>query len=156
VTRFAFQQALVQQFSLDGLRTLAFKLGIEHDEIPATVRSAYARELISYCERRPGYIKRLIELCKRERPEVDWSYAQLRLPKTLQAARKPLRLIIGVLGLLAILIIPYLLVKGNGAEIYRQAITLAPESLPDTILISRSDPPASVTSMPQPTAQTHQ
>jgi hypothetical protein len=70
VTRFAFQQALVQQFSLDGLRTLAFELGIEHDEIPATVRSAYARELISYCERRPGYIKRLIELCKRERPEL--------------------------------------------------------------------------------------
>jgi hypothetical protein len=125
VTRFTFQQALAQHFNLDELRTLAFELGIEHDDIPAAVRGAYARELISYCERRPDYIRRLIELCKRERPEVDWSYTQLRQRKTPQAARRFLWPIIGVLSLVIVSIFLYLFVKGIGTFDYAISVSSA-------------------------------
>ena len=111
MTRSAFQQALVQHFNEDELRTLAFELGVEHDKIPAIGREAYARELISYCERRSGCIERLIELCKRERPEVDWSYKQTRLDKVPQAAQKILLLIIFVLSVLIIFIVASLYIN---------------------------------------------
>jgi hypothetical protein len=61
---------LVAGFDVEELRTLCFKLGINHDEFPST-RSNMARELVLMMNRR----NRLCELycCAREeRPNADW------------------------------------------------------------------------------------
>ena len=65
---------LVRHFDVEELRTLCDDLGIAHDDLGAEGRTAMARELIAYLERR-GRLPELIGLCRERRPHVDWPQA---------------------------------------------------------------------------------
>jgi len=43
---------LVTCYNMDELRTLAFDIGLQHEQIGGDTLSAYAMELLEYCERR--------------------------------------------------------------------------------------------------------
>ena len=63
-------QLMNQSFKLDDLKNLAFMMGIDHENLPATKKS-FARELIRTVQNQ----QRLAELrdySRQERPQVDW------------------------------------------------------------------------------------
>jgi len=64
-------ELLAQHFSLEELRTLCFRLGLDIADLPGEGKSAKARELVTYMERR-GRTAELIAAEKRERPHIDW------------------------------------------------------------------------------------
>lgn len=64
-------ELLVQHFGLEDLRTVCFRLGVDIADLPGEGRSAKARELITYMERR-GRTDDLRVEAKRERPHVNW------------------------------------------------------------------------------------
>jgi hypothetical protein len=43
---------LTKCYNLDELRTLAFDIGLKHDQISGDTPNVYAMELLEYCERR--------------------------------------------------------------------------------------------------------
>lgn len=45
-------QRLVTCYNLDELRTLAFDIGLNHEQISGDTINTYAMELLEYCERR--------------------------------------------------------------------------------------------------------
>lgn len=59
-------QQLVDQFNLEELRTLCFTLGIDPDDLGGNGKSAMARELVLYMERR-GQSDRLHEAIQQQR-----------------------------------------------------------------------------------------
>lgn len=63
---------MIQCFSLVELQDLCFKLYVNYDEISGTNLNGKARELIQYLRRR-GHLDRLVDLCKHERPNIDWT-----------------------------------------------------------------------------------
>jgi tetratricopeptide (TPR) repeat protein len=73
-------QNLVAHFSDDELRTLCFDLQVEYDDLPSQGRASRARDLIAFLVRRDR-VTELIELCAKQRPNVDWQ-------DILQAARQ--------------------------------------------------------------------
>ena len=62
---------LLEGFSREDLKDLCFELGIDYDDLPAEGRSAKARELITYMERR-GRTAELVILGAEKRPHLDW------------------------------------------------------------------------------------
>ncbi len=57
-------------FNLDGLHDLAFELGIDKDNLP-TRKKSFARELIQNLKKQQR-LHELVELCRRERPNIEW------------------------------------------------------------------------------------
>ena len=45
-------QKLVECYSMEELRTLAFDIGLQHEQIAGDTPNVYAMELLEYCERR--------------------------------------------------------------------------------------------------------
>jgi hypothetical protein len=68
--RVGLRQKLATLFNKDGLETLCFDLGVEHEDLPET-RGGMARELIAQCERQ-GRLSELIAACRQLRPQVAW------------------------------------------------------------------------------------
>lgn len=64
-------ELLAQHFSLEELRTLCFRLNLDIADLPGEGKSAKARELVTYMERR-GRTAELIAAAKRERDHVNW------------------------------------------------------------------------------------
>lgn len=64
-------ELLAKHFNDQELRTLCFRLGLDIADLPGEGKSAKARELVTYMERR-GRIADLIAQAKRERPHVNW------------------------------------------------------------------------------------
>ncbi len=70
--RVRLHEDLTHNFSLDELRTLCFYLDLDWDTLPGEEsRNGRAREIIVQAERR-GIVPRLIEQCRRLRPDVEW------------------------------------------------------------------------------------
>lgn len=67
------EQFIAAAFSLDGIKHLCERLGVEYEEIPGATRSAKARELVRYMDRR-GLL-----------PELRQALAQLRPKKYREA-----------------------------------------------------------------------
>jgi hypothetical protein len=63
---------LVGAFSKDEIQTISFKLGIDYENFPSS-KAGLARELIQFCER-SDLIAGLIEMCKKERPQLSWQW----------------------------------------------------------------------------------
>ena len=62
---------LTAHFSLSELRTLAYKLSIDYDDLPGDSKESFARELVRYLERR-GRLGELVTLGRQERPKASW------------------------------------------------------------------------------------
>ena len=45
-------QRLITCYNMDELRTLAFDIGLQHEQIAGDTLNTYAMELLEYCERR--------------------------------------------------------------------------------------------------------
>lgn len=61
----------VTRFTADDLTNLAFALDIDFEDIPGTTRSAKAREMAQYLDRR-GLMDKLKVVGPQERPELPW------------------------------------------------------------------------------------
>lgn len=70
-SRNALLEMLNTRFSLEELKTLSFRLNIDHEQIGAAGKEEFARELILYCERR-GLPAELLRQCRAARPDLDW------------------------------------------------------------------------------------
>jgi hypothetical protein len=66
------RQILSDRFSSEELRTMCFDLGVDWDDLPARGKSAKARELVAFFERRER-IGRLIRIGRQQRPDIPWS-----------------------------------------------------------------------------------
>lgn len=65
------RKLLGQYFSLSELHTLAFDLGISHDDLPGSTRPQFAESLILHCYRQ-NRLEALLQLCRAQRPFVTW------------------------------------------------------------------------------------
>jgi len=65
------RKLLGQYFSLSELHTLAFDLGISHDDLPGGTRPQFAESLILHCYRQ-NRLEALLQLCRAQRPFVTW------------------------------------------------------------------------------------
>lgn len=61
----------VKRFTSDDLENLAFALEIDYEDIPGSTKSAKARELAGYLNRR-GMMDKLMVIGPQERPELPW------------------------------------------------------------------------------------
>jgi nucleoside phosphorylase len=66
------RQLLAERFSSEELQTICFDIGIDPDNLPGQAKSARARELISYLERR-NELGRLYAWIQQHRPDIDLS-----------------------------------------------------------------------------------
>lgn len=73
-----FRENLYQQieatFNVNELKTLAYRLNLDYEDIFEDTKSGSIREFVLYCERHQ-IIGRLIDACKRLRPHKNWSFA---------------------------------------------------------------------------------
>ena len=69
--RNALLEKLSGHFSLEELKTLSFRLAIDYDQVGASNKEQFTRELILYCERR-GLMTDLLRECRAMRPQLDW------------------------------------------------------------------------------------
>jgi predicted component of type VI protein secretion system len=67
----SFRENLTNSFSESELNDLCFDLGIDYDNLAGQTKSAKARELILYIQRR-GWLNQLIARCRELRPNLDW------------------------------------------------------------------------------------
>jgi hypothetical protein len=67
----ALRQGLVDYFNLEELHDLCNDLGLDYEDLPGQGKSAKARELISYMQRR-GRMADLLNRCQVLRPLVAW------------------------------------------------------------------------------------
>jgi nucleoside phosphorylase len=72
--RTKLRQNLVDNFGDNDLRDLCFDMGVDYESLPGEGKSAKARELISFCERR-GRLPDLVTKCYELRPNVAWGVA---------------------------------------------------------------------------------
>ncbi|MFO7662835.1 MAG: hypothetical protein R6X18_09605 [Chloroflexota bacterium] len=66
---------LVYHFDKEELKTIAFKLRIDIDNLPADNKESFARELIRYLDRRDR-LSELVILVQQNRPHVSWPMAR--------------------------------------------------------------------------------
>lgn len=66
-------QLIEQYFNSEEIHSLAFKLGIEYENITGSTRKLRALSLIEYCARH-GLLQALVGWCKKKRPSVDWPH----------------------------------------------------------------------------------
>ena len=71
IDRVRLRQVLSDGFNLEELRTLAFDLGVDYDDLAGGGKSAKIIELITYFERRGKYGE-LVQAARVARPELDW------------------------------------------------------------------------------------
>jgi hypothetical protein len=64
----ALYRSIAALFDVDELDDLAFRLGIEPDELDGKRRDAHARSLVQYCKRR-DLLPELIDIARQLRPE---------------------------------------------------------------------------------------
>lgn len=69
--RNALLEKLTSHFSLEELKTLSFRLNVDYDQVGATSKEQFTRELILFCERR-GLMTELLRQCRAMRPQLDW------------------------------------------------------------------------------------
>lgn len=69
---------LTRSFNKEELKTLAFELGVDYDNLPADGKSGKARELIAYFERR-GQLPDLVAAVHKVRPFLDTTYSPERV-----------------------------------------------------------------------------
>jgi hypothetical protein len=72
--RSELRQNLVGNFGDNDLRDLCFDMDVDYESLPGEGKSAKARELIAYCERR-GRLPELVTKCYELRPNVAWGVA---------------------------------------------------------------------------------
>ncbi len=60
---------ITKYFDYNELRDLCFDLGIDHENLPGESKSAKARELVAYCQRR-NRLDELEATCRRLRPHA--------------------------------------------------------------------------------------
>jgi photosystem II stability/assembly factor-like uncharacterized protein len=65
------RETLIKSFSKEELHTLCSDLGCDPETLPYTTKGVFAREFVSYLERRDE-IPNLVEECVRLRPNVPW------------------------------------------------------------------------------------
>ena len=65
------RDGLAAHFNEGELRDLSFELGVDYDDLPGEGKTAKARELVVYHERR-GLVRKLAERCYQLRPSVSW------------------------------------------------------------------------------------
>lgn len=68
---------LVEYFSIDEMREVAFLLGIGAEALPGDTRRAFARHLIDYSKRH-GLLNQLTVLAAQLRPQATWPIGQWR------------------------------------------------------------------------------
>jgi len=73
------REKLIRHFDKEDLRTLCSNIGVDYDDLPGEGKTAKARELIAYLDRR-GRIPALIEMCTSLRLHVSWEEAQQQQP----------------------------------------------------------------------------
>lgn len=66
-----FARLLGVYFDETELNEAMMELNIDPGRVQASSHQATATKLVTYCERH-GLSQRLIELCQRDRPHVDW------------------------------------------------------------------------------------
>jgi hypothetical protein len=64
------RQLLAERFDNEELQTICFDLGIDPDNLPGQAKSARARELISYLERR-NQLGKLYTWIRQHRIDID-------------------------------------------------------------------------------------
>jgi len=69
-SRTRIRKNLIASFNLSELQDICGALDIDYESLPAA-KSGLAREMVPYCERR-GMVPELIEVCRAERPGVNW------------------------------------------------------------------------------------
>jgi hypothetical protein len=62
-------EALIRRFNLEELHDLCFQLKLDHEEIGGGTKTAFARELVTYLERR-GRLDELVEAVRHTRGDV--------------------------------------------------------------------------------------
>jgi len=72
-SRSRLRKNLITTFGLSDLQDICGALDVDYESLPAG-KGGLARELVLYCERR-GMVPKLIEICRAERPGVNW-YAE--------------------------------------------------------------------------------
>jgi len=72
--RTKLRQNLVDNFGDNDLRDLCVEMNVDYESLPGEGKSAKARELIAYCERR-GRLPDLVTKCYELRPNVAWGVA---------------------------------------------------------------------------------
>ncbi len=65
------RQILVERFTDDELRTLAYDLGLDYDSLNGTTKAGRARELVAYMERRQQ-LEELVRAGRLQRPDIGW------------------------------------------------------------------------------------
>jgi hypothetical protein len=65
------RDGLAAHFNESELRDLCFELDVDYEDLPGEGKTAKARELVAYHERR-GLIPKLAEICRHLRPNVQW------------------------------------------------------------------------------------
>ena len=60
-----------QQFNLDELSNLCFRLGVDYENLEGVTKSRKSQELVKYCERH-NQLEQLIKQCLALRPYADW------------------------------------------------------------------------------------
>ena len=70
-----FFMLLQESFSYNELSDLCFTLNVDFEGLPHRSKRDFARELVTYCERR-GNLQQLVDTCIQHRPNVLWSQEQ--------------------------------------------------------------------------------
>jgi tetratricopeptide (TPR) repeat protein len=84
-------QILTAHFNEEELRTLCLDLDIDYDDLPSEGKVSKARELIAYLDRR-GRIPELIEVGRKQRPDLVWGSVSKSISKALLTSRQDVRL----------------------------------------------------------------
>lgn len=82
-------------FSLQEVRELAFKLGLDHDKFAQTNRDEMVYELLLYLKRRKQ-LPQLLQLVKEERPDENWGGLPERYEPTPTLTRLNLAVIVSI------------------------------------------------------------
>jgi hypothetical protein len=64
-------QKMALKFDDRELKTAVFNLGIDYEELEGKTKTEKIQSLIGFCERR-DILSKLVAMCKRERPQVEW------------------------------------------------------------------------------------
>lgn len=72
--RAQLQHLLARHFDLVELNSIIFDMGINGQELADGPLTARVQDLVLYCERR-SMVNKLLEYCRRARPEVTWPLA---------------------------------------------------------------------------------
>ena len=71
VDRARLRQTLKDSFDLSELKTIAFDLGIDYQDLPAATQGDLARELVARCERR-NRVPELVAKIEEMYPDITW------------------------------------------------------------------------------------